>query len=133
MKYEHDMNSEFKEIFKKLEKILLSFPNIKVKMNEHQTSYYDEYKTIVMLRNSNDKQYFVSSWGNGIKLEEKFQDFSGDGKIVRHMHFKTIKDVDERLIRTIIEESMILNIEYYELQKLKKDNKKYNTQKLHIN
>ena len=65
MQYEKDIQGEFAEIFKKLEQIILSFSNIKVLKNANQTSYKDEYKTIVMLRSSNDNNSFVSSWGQG--------------------------------------------------------------------
>ncbi len=119
MKYEEDMNSEFGEVFTKLENIILNFPNIKIRKNEHQTSYYDEYKTIVMLRQSSNKKYFVSSWGNGLKLQDKFNIFKGNGKIVRHIYFKSITDINEDVLIDVIKESMILNMEYYELKKLK--------------
>jgi len=124
MKYEKDMNGQFKEIFTKLEDIILSFPNIKRKKNVHQTSYYDEYKTVVMLRSGCGDKYFTSSWGNGIKLQEKYGIFTGDGKIVRHINFANINEIDENEIRNIIKESMVLNMEYYELQELIKLNKK---------
>jgi hypothetical protein len=120
MKYDIDMNGEFKEIFKKLESILLSYKNIKVIKNEHQTSYKDEYKTVVMLRSNTCMNYFVSSWGQGIKLQKIYPSLSGSGKIVRHLNFNTIEDINEKDIRNMIEESMILNMEDYELKQLKK-------------
>jgi len=43
----------------------------------------------------------------------------GSGKIVRHLYFKTIDEVDEKLLRQMIEESFILGMEAYELKKLR--------------
>jgi len=120
MQYEIDMNSQYKDIFKKLESIILSYKNIKVVKNAKQTSYSDEYKVVVMLRVSSDKKYFVSSWGCGSKLANKYKQLSGNGKIVRQINFQNLDDINEKLIKEIIEESMVLNMEHYELQELRK-------------
>ena len=120
MKYDIDMNGEFQKIFKKLENIILSFPNIIVKKNAHQTSYSDEYKIVVMLRSNNDNTCFVSSWGQGIALQKLYSNMKGCGKIVRHLEFKCVKDINEEQIKDMIKESMILNMEYYELKNLTK-------------
>ena len=121
MQYEKDMNGEFSDIFKKLESIILSFPNIKVLKNEKQTSYKDEYKTIVMLRaRTYCHSAFVSSWGQGVKLEKLYPKLIGDGKIVRQLEFTNISEIDENEIREMIKESMILNMEDYELKQLHK-------------
>lgn len=124
MKYDEDMNGEFADIFIELEKIILSYLNIKVKKNAHQTSYRDEYKVVVMLRTANDGKSFVSSWGQGAKLAESYSIFEGDGKIVRQINFANIKQIDEKLLRELITESMMLNMEYHELKLLKKRIKK---------
>ena len=123
MQYEKDMNGEFADIFKKLESIILSFPNIKVIKNEKQTSYKDEYKTIVMLRaRTYCHNAFVSSWGQGTKLEKQYPKLIGDGKIVRQIEFTSISQINEKEIKEMIQESMILNIEDYELKQLRKGN-----------
>jgi hypothetical protein len=52
----------------------------------------------------------------------------GTGKIVRHLYFKELEEVNEALLREMIEESFILGMEDYELKKmrcnLKSTNKK---------
>jgi len=120
MQYDKDMNGEFANIFKKLESIILSFPNIKVLKNAKQTSYSDEYKTIVMLRaRTYCNSCFVSSWANGVKLQNKYPKLIGDGKIVRQLEFTNISQINDNDIKNMIKESMILNMEDYELKQLK--------------
>ena len=48
------------------------------------------------------------------------KDIQGNGKIVRHIYFQTIVDIDEQMIREIIEETLILNMEAHELKLLRK-------------
>ena len=120
MQYEKDMNGEFADMFKKLESIILSFPNIKVIKNAKQTSYSDEYKTIVMLRaRTYCHNAFISSWGQGRKLEKLYPKLIGEGKIVRQLEFTNISQINENEIKEMIKESMILNMEDYELKQLK--------------
>jgi len=44
-----------------------------------------------------------------------------EGKIVRHLYFKTLADIDEDLLREIIEESFILGMETHEIKLLRKN------------
>ena len=55
-----------------------------------------------MLRNRGD--IFVVAFGNGAKFQEKYLMLEGSGKIVRHLYFKTIDEVDESLLCELIEE-----------------------------
>lgn len=50
MQYDLDIKSEHAKNFKKIRKILLSYPNIKEKKNANQTSCSDEYGVIIMMR-----------------------------------------------------------------------------------
>ncbi len=87
--------------------------------NAHQTSYRDSYgRVICILRTDNEKLTWVL--GQGAKLESKYPFLEGHGKIVRHLYFKKFDDINEDLIREILEESIILNIEAVELKKLRK-------------
>ena len=119
MQYEVDINSEFSNIFKKVRKILLSYPQLKEVKNAKQTSYADEYGMVVMIRSRADR--FVVAFGKGSKLQEKYPMLQGTGKIVRHLYYKSIDDLDEALLREIIEESFVLNMEAYELKQLRKN------------
>ena len=120
--YDIDMHGEFAETFKALRKILLSYPQIKELKNAKQTSYSDEYGVIVMMRTKGNT--FVVAFGKGYKLQEKYPMLKGDGKIVRHLYFKTISDVNEQLLREMIEESFILGIEAYEMKLLRCNTKR---------
>ena len=118
MQYTLDIKGEFSDIFKAIRKILLSYPQIKELKNAKQTSYSDEYGVIVMMRTKGN--VFVVAFGKGSKLQEKFPELEGSGKIVRHLYFKNIAELDEKLMRDMIEESFILGMEAFELKSLKK-------------
>ncbi len=118
MQFDLDVNSEFSELFLALRKILLSYDEISELKNAKQTAYFDEYSSIGFLRVS--KKYLTFSLANGVRLESKFGKLDGCGKIVRHLYFYSKEDVNEKYIRSIIEESLILNIEKDALKALRK-------------
>jgi len=117
LQYNIDIHGEFADIFKKIRAILLSYTQIKEIKNAKQTSYRDEYGVIVMMRTKGN--VFVVAFGKGAKLQEQYSMLKGSGKIVRHLYFKTLDEVDEKLLRQMIEESFILGMEAYELKKLR--------------
>ena len=115
--YELDNRGEFAELFQTIRKILLSSPQITEVKNAKQTSYRDAYGMIIMMRSRGD--LFVVAFGKGAKLQEKYPMLEGTGKVVRHLYFRSIDDLEETLLREMIEESVILNIEAYEMRKLR--------------
>ena len=117
MQYELELKGQHADIFKAIRKILLSYPQIKELKNEKQTSYSDEYGVIVMMRSRGNA--FVVAFGKGHKLQESYPMLQGSGKIVRHLYFKSVDEVDESLLREMIEESFILGMEAFELKQLK--------------
>ena len=118
MQYNLDIKGEFSDIFKAIRKILLSYPQIKELKNAKQTSYHDEYGVVIMMRNRGD--VFVVAFGKGVKLQERYPMLQGEGKIVRHLYFKTIDEVDEALLREMIEESFVSGIEAFEMRELRR-------------
>ena len=116
--YDLELRGEFADIFKCIRKILLSYPQIKELKNAKQTSYSDEYGVIVMMRSRENA--FVLALGKGHKLQECYPMLQGSGKIVRHLYYKSVDEVDERLLREMIEESFILGMEAYEMKSIKK-------------
>ena len=118
MQYDLDINGDFLNIFKKVRTILLSYPQIKEVKNAKQTSYSDEYGMVIMLRSRADK--FVVAFGKGYKLQCKYPLLQGRGKIVRHLYFKSLEEIDEMVLREMIEESFLLGLEAYELKKMRK-------------
>jgi len=71
-----------------------------------------------MMRSKGDM--LVLSFGKGVQLQEKYPFLTGDGSVVRHWNLYEMSDFDEEVFRQIIEESMVLNMEYNELKKLRK-------------
>jgi hypothetical protein len=118
MQYDIDRQGVFAELFKAIRKILLSYPQLKEVKNAKQTSYADEYSMVVMIRSRTDR--FVVAFGKGYKLQEKYPMLEGSGKIVRHLYYRSLEELDEVLLREIIEESLILNMEAFEMKELKK-------------
>ncbi len=118
--YDLELRGEFDDIFKAIRKILLSYPQIKELKNAKQTSYSDEYGVIVMMRTRGNK--FVVAFGKGHKLQEQYPMLQGSGKIVRHLYYKSVDEVDEALLREMIEESFILGMEAFEIKNLKINN-----------
>ena len=116
--YDIDLKSQHAKNFKTLRKILLSYDEITELKNAKQTSYRDSYGVVVMMRTKGD--ILVVAFGKGYKLQEKFPRLEGNGKIVRHLYFKEEDSVDEALLRAMIEESLLLNIEGFEMRELRK-------------
>ena len=121
MQYDIDMRGSLRKQFKIIRKILLSYPEIKELKNAKQTSYSDKYGVIIMMRVKGDT--LVIAFGKGHKLQEKYPQLQGSGKIVRHLYFKEDDGVEEGLIREMIDESLILSLEAYEMKLLKCNNK----------
>lgn len=117
MQYDLDIKGVHSKIFKSIRKILLSYTQIKELKNAKQTSYSDKYGVIIMMRTKGDD--LVVAFGKGHKLQEKYPQLQGNGKIVRHLYFKEEDNVDEALLREMIDESLILGMEAYELKLLR--------------
>jgi len=117
LQYNIDIHGKFSVIFKKIRAILLSYSQIKELKNAKQTSYHDEHGVVVMMRTKGD--VLVVAFGKGSKLQERYPMLKGSGKIVRHLYFKMIDELDENLLREMIEESFILGMEADELKKLR--------------
>ena len=118
MQFDIDMRSEYQDIFKKLRKLILSYPQMRELKNAKQTSYSDEFGVVVMLRGS--KNGFVLSFGRGAKLASKFPQLSGNGKIVRQLIIKDKSNLDLELVKELMEESFILGLEHQALKELAK-------------
>ena len=111
-----DINGEYKDIFKELRELILSYPQMSELKNAKQTSYSDEFGVVVMLRGT--KVGFVLSFGRGAKLISKFPQLSGNGKIVRQLTIQDKSSLDLELIKEILEESFILGLEQQALKEL---------------
>ena len=114
IQYDIDLKSQHAKNFKTIRKILLSYAEISELKNAKQTSYHDRYGVLVMMRTKGD--VLVVAFGKGYQLQERYPQLEGCGKIVRHLYFKEDDVIDERLLREMIVESMVLGMEAYELK-----------------
>ena len=117
MQYDVDLNGEFSDIFLKLRNIILSCKGIREQKNAKQTAYYDNYSSVCFLRSNTER--LTMSLAKGSRLQDTYPFLQGEGKVVRHLYFYNLFEIDEILIREIIKETMILNMEHYELKKLR--------------
>ena len=115
--YDIDCKGKHAKNFKTIRKILLSYKEITEVQNAKQTSYRDNYSMVVMMRTKGD--VLVVAFGKGYQLQEKYPQLEGDGKIVRHLYFKEDDAIDVVLQREMIEESLILGMENYEMKNMK--------------
>ena len=112
------LNKNLKNNFLFIQKLLLSYPQIKEIENAKQISYHDENGVIVMMRQKGEK--LVVSFGKGALLQEKFSNLLGDGKVVRYLYFGTDDTIDTALLKEMIDESIILGIEAHDRRVLKR-------------
>jgi len=117
--YEIDSKGEFASLFKAIRKIILSYPDISEVKNAKQTSYHDSYGVLLMMRTKGNT--FVVALGKGATLQAEYPMLLGSGKIVRHLHYRSLQELDERLLREILEESFILGMEDFERKQLRRE------------
>lgn len=118
MQFDIDMHSSNSTLFTRLRDILLSYEAISEKKNEKQTSFYDAYSAVCFLRGR--EHGMVISLAKGAKLQDKYPFLQGDGKVARYFILKDETELDGALFREIIEETMMLNLETHEQNKIKK-------------
>jgi hypothetical protein len=119
MQFDYDIQSPHADLFLYLRDIFLGFEAIHEIKNAKQTSYKDTHgHAIVLMRVRTDGVRVI--FAQGAKLQPRYPFLLGDGKIVRHMVFRDIKEVDEGLIREMIEESLVLTMEHREMQRMRR-------------
>jgi len=118
VQFEIDSRGRFADIFLEIRDIVLSVDGIREQKSAKQTAYYSDYSAICFLRSN--EHMLTLALAQGAKLQERYPFLEGDGKIVRHIYFYDGSVVDRELISAIIEESVILTLEQYELKRLKR-------------
>ncbi len=106
-----------KKLYDKVANIVLSFEGVKKKQSKNQTTFKDKYRSILHLRFDDEK--LTIALARGAQLQKRYPFLEGNGSVVRHIYLHDISELDEGVLREIIKESMILNMEHYELKKLK--------------
>lgn len=120
--YERDIAGPYREVFLKLRELLLSKPEMQEQKGEHQTSYRIKEGVVVMLRGRED--HLVAAFGAGAKLFDRYPFLQGSGKVVRHLYFKSVEELDSKLFLEMVEESIMLHLERDEMMKLRRALKK---------
>ena len=113
------IRDEHRDMFLKLKKLILSFDGMKLRQSTNQNAFYSKCRVVVMIRSTSNEDCLTTSWGQGSKLEENFKVFSGNGKYVRHIKYNNIEQIDAPLLKELIQESIILNMEALEMLKIK--------------
>jgi hypothetical protein len=117
-RYDIDINSNQKETFLAIRDIILSLDNIVEKKREHITSYFSTLGGIFYLRTKGDVVILVIFCG--AKLQDKYPSLQGNQKVLRHLYYKSIKDIDKNLIVDIYHDSIEILIDKHEMNKMKK-------------
>jgi len=117
MQYDLDVHSDHSELFLALRDLILSHKEITEIKNAKQTSYKDRYSTICMMRVRHNVVRL--SFANGVKMQLMFSELLGEGKIVRYLDFSTIHEIKKAKLDAMMQESLLINMEKYELRKLR--------------
>ena len=118
MQFDLDIHSPQAELFNYLRSIILSFDHVYEVQNAKQTSYKDSYSTVCMMRVRQNKVRI--SFANGATMSEQFPSLRGCAKIVRYVEFSTIKEIDVPVLKEMLSESLLLNMEKFERASLKR-------------
>ena len=100
-----------------LQNIISSYEELRLTATKNQLTYKDSYAAVVILRVR--EEGIVVAFGRGAKLQEKFPMLQGNGKVVRHLTFQTVEESDKKLLRELIDESLILGIETAEMKQMR--------------
>ena len=119
MQFDSDIQGEFSALFLEFRALFLSFDEMHEVKNAKQTSYKDSYGRAVCLMRTNDKCLRVI-FAQGANLEKLYPFLLGEGKIVRHLTFSNLSELKQYPLKEMIQESLILNMEAVELNKMKK-------------
>ena len=59
------------------------------------------------------------TFAQGAKLQPKYPFLRGDGKVVRYLLLQNEEEVDEKCLKEMIEESLVLTLEHKEMRTLR--------------
>ena len=123
MQFDIDISSPQAACFMVLRDLILSYTEIHEYKTAKQTTYKDSYSTVCMLRVRQNRVRLT--FANGAKMQERFEMLLGAAKIVRYLEYRDIQDIDTFLLHTMIAESLLINMEKHELQRLRCGLKRY--------
>ena len=100
-----------------LRELILSYSEIHEFKTAKQTTYKDSYSSVCMLRVRQEKVRLT--FANGAKMQERFEMLLGSAKIVRYLEYHDAQEIDSALLHAMLEESLLINMEKHELQRLR--------------
>lgn len=106
MQYEKDIKSKHAKLFLEARKILLSFEGVKETKKERITTYSKNKKGICHMRTM---PYGIDfGFLKGVKLEDKYNQLTGTGKVMRILPQKTL---NKEIITYYIKQAITINSE----------------------
>ncbi len=118
MQFDHDLQSPYADLFLRVRDLLLGFDEIHEVTNPNQTTYKETGGyAVCLMRTREDGLHLV--FAQGAKLEGRYPELRGDGKVVRYLLLHSKKDMDEETIKAMIEESLVLTLEQREMRTLR--------------
>ena len=109
MRYDIDINGPDAELFLYVRDLLLGFESVKEKRTHNITSFYCEGSGICYLKTS-EKGLIIAMF-KGAFLEDRYNLFSGSGKMIRHMYMKKKDDIKESVLKEYFQDAIVYNIE----------------------
>lgn len=104
MQYDIDIKSEHKELFLKARQLLISYDGMKETKKMRITTYSKDGKGICHMRTM---PYGIDfGFLNGVKMEDKLNLLTGNGKVMRVLPIKLT--FDEKIIRYYLDQSVAL-------------------------
>ena len=116
------MQGAYKELFLYVRDLLLSFEDVKERRTSHLTSFHCEGSGVCYIKTS-DTGLTIAMF-KGVFLEDKYNLFSGSGKIIRHMYMSNKKDIKKSILLEYFQDAIVYNIEKEERKLMAKIYKK---------
>ena len=118
MQFDHDLQSPYADLFLRLRNLFLSFDEIHEIKNANQTSYKDTIGYAIVLMRVREEGLRLT-FAQGAKLQSQYPFLRGEGKVVRYLLLQNEEEVDEEVLKEMIEESLVLTLEHKEMRTLR--------------
>ena len=118
MQFDHDLQSPYADLFLRLRDLFLSFDEIHEVKNANQTSYKDSNGYAIVLMRVREEGLRLT-FAQGAKLQSQYPFLRGEGKVVRYLLLQNEEEVDEKRLKEMIKESLVLTLEHKEMRTLR--------------
>ncbi len=118
MQFDHDLQSPYADLFLRLRDLIRSFDEIHEVKNAKQTSYKNSNGYAIILMRVREDGLRLT-FAQGAKLQSQYPCLRGRGKVVRYLLVHDEKEVDEKRLKEMISESLVLTLEHEEMRILR--------------